>query len=226
MNTNTHHASAAELREAGKDSAALAAYDQAIAAYEQSQDWEGVARVWLERAIVYLHQFDDREELIILSQAFVALREADNCIQDYDLSLELQSLWALGTGNALMRRKEWRTAANHYCLALDFSNANPAVQANISAHEAYAMYLAGFENALERLDQAILILEKDSPEIPENTQRTWLSGALLKKAELLYESNPQEAQAALKTAEKIINQPPNLPIRQKQLKKLQQRMQG
>lgn len=222
------HQQAATQRESGDSEAALKMYEQVLALYQSDHNWEGIAQIWLEKAIVFLHLFDQTESKDFLSSALLALREADMVIQEHDLSDDLVALWALGSGNALTRKKEWILARKHYLLALEKTSANILGQANIQAHEAFSAAKSGDISALDRLENSISALEQkltEKSEIDEHTRRTWLSGALLKKAELLMESSSPAATETLARARDVIVSEPVLSIRLKQLERLEQLVQ-
>jgi tetratricopeptide (TPR) repeat protein len=139
------------------------------------------------------------------------------------LSADIELLWNVGTGNALSRAGEWQTAANYYERAVELEKPSEH-KANLLAHEAYARVKAGDATAMKQLDAAIRELQNPDYLVSDETIRTWLSGALLKKAELLLKENPQTAQHVLAEAAEVINDEPVLPVRLKQLQRLQEQL--
>lgn len=220
MMPNRNHLEGARLREQGESEKALETYQRARSEYEQKEDWEGLVRVLLEEAIVYLHQLEEQDRSELLSSALVSLRQAGSVIEAKQLPSDLELLWAVGTGNALSRAGEWPTATNYYQRAVALEKPSEH-KANLQAHAAYAQAKAGDTAAMRQLDRAIEELKNPDFLVSPETHRTWLSGALLKKAELMQHENPQAAQAALAEAFEVISAEPILSVRLKQLQRLQ-----
>lgn len=222
MKENASHKLAALQREAGDSNHALKTYEEAYVEYTTTQEWEGVVRVLLEKAIVFLHQFDQDSQSRNLAQALINLRQADDLIQTHQLSQELQSLWAVGMGNTLSRSKQWDTAAEHFHLAANLETSVWA-RANYSVHEAYARHKNGSASASIDIENSLQLLRTPDAEIDDTTRRTWLSGALLKHAEVL-KNSPEILRQLLAEAEAVIMAEPQLPVRATQLVELKKKL--
>jgi hypothetical protein len=71
MMPSKNHLEGARLRESGASERALEVYTQARAEYEQAEEWKGLARVLLEEAIVFLHQFEEEERSEVLRVSYM-----------------------------------------------------------------------------------------------------------------------------------------------------------
>jgi tetratricopeptide (TPR) repeat protein len=221
METHTSHLKAAQLREEGEFMEALQLYQVALLEYAHTENAEGMVRVLLERVIIFHHLFDSEEVSYYLDLASADLDLAEFLVDKGNLSEEILSLLQLAFGNYAMRLQDYVEALDAYQEALQCAT-DDATRANVQVHLADTLwYLERYAESDQLLSEALSIIENETGEIADTTRRTWLSGALLKKAAHLLESDPHQAREWLAKAQTVIDASPTLVVRKQQLKKLQ-----
>lgn len=221
MEAYTSHLKAAQLREQGDFLESLQLYQVALLEYAHSENAEGMVRVLLERVNVYHHLFDNEGVGYYLDLASADLDLAEFWVDKGNLSEEILSLLQLAFGNYAMRLQDFVEAVDAYQEALQCAP-DSANRANIQIHLADALwYLDQHAESEQMFSEALPLLEASPAGIAPETQRTWLSGAYLKKAKQLLTVTPEAAQEWLQKADAVITQEPVLLVRQQQLRRLQ-----
>lgn len=238
------HGQAAHAREASQHLEALKLYDEAILAYLEDNDLQGLAEVFADRAIVYRHLFDqtgNRNFLLIAKGEMTASLEiAQESGQRQALAMPYFQL-----GSVERELEQLPKAVESYKKALENITRNPpdqhnraAIVADFKGHLASTEYRAGDKSALDRAEQALVELQavpvvteeqlaaqdgklEFNQEVKYNKD-VWLSGAHMRIAEMLKEDDPTKAKEHLQKAKEIIDANPELTIRKTQWEKLAQ----
>jgi len=222
------HGVAEHAREGGEARFALSLLNEAMRMYSKENDDLGFAEAITSGVLSLRHlaqEADDVRYLIFAKHwAEAAVEIAEKSGQKDALALPYQRL---GSVNAEL--EEWGKAAENFGKAVQFMQSNPpkphdrpAVLADMKVHLSFAEYMNGDKTARERLDHAAEEV-KDSDEATYNKD-VWYSGALMKKAEMLHEDDPQASQEALQNAKEIIDGNSDLKKRREQWEKLNARL--
>lgn len=215
------HIQAAQLREAGKSQEALPLYTSALLEYVAEKDYEGAVRVLLETSIVYRHLFylEQDENYLIMGESFattaLALCEAHQLDQSV-ISLAYQEL-----GTYALLRDSADEAVELYEEAVEMLDPRDQ-KANAQAHLAAAYWENGQkQEALRLFGESIAALQSYVDQPDTQAHRTWLSGALMRRARcFLEDENREKAQENVQAAQHILQSEPKLPVRERQLAEL------
>lgn len=218
------HSQAEQQREKGNFTEALISTDQALVAYLAESDTAGFAEVIASRFLTLRHLYEateNRAYLILAKHEARAAVELSELSEDksakimplFNLAKAEESLGehavAVTTFRQAVKLMETHPPARH---------SRPAVLADMKVHLGISELKNGDKAALGRVNAAIDDL-KASEEMQYNKD-VWVSGAYLKLAEALAESEPEKARENLAAAKEIIDGNPELSIRAKQWQKL------
>lgn len=208
------------LRESGKTLEALDGYNKEIVLGISEENYEGVFNSLIGRFISWQHLWNGNQDRLY---AIFALKNAE-ALEDFSKNYRIfnkKHLILFLQGKAQYMLKNYTKAEIFYSKALSFYPAENAEKGDWIAHHGHMMMLSGdIENGKERILQGITTIKNHLDEIDLFQSNVYLSGAYLRLASSLKDTDLKEATKYLKFAEQIILQDNRLVIRKKQLDKL------
>ncbi len=231
------HVQANQVREIeGNLLKSLQLTDEALIAYQQDGDKQGLSELIAERAGALKHLFQQTgdEDFVIIAKAEM---EASVAIASKLGNEDALAIPYFNLAKIEDELNDYTHAVIHYKEAvkrihidpnieeLDPNNPaqnRPAMLCYVKAHLHYSENKTGDESALDKLEEVIKELEQ-AEETDEFIKKVWLSGSLIKLAELLKKSDQEKGREVLKKAEGIIESDERLHLRKGQLEKLKQK---
>jgi tetratricopeptide (TPR) repeat protein len=205
------------LREEGKSLKAIDTYNQAIVDYQQEKDYSNLMGALTGRLLAWKHLFYKTNNKIY---AIFVKKEAEAMLEiakENDLLDRLYLIHFLnGTSSILL--KDYSSAENEFCKAVDLYPIANAEKGDWIAHLGDAMYRNGKkENGKILILKGVEIINEKSNQIDSFLHNVWVSGAYLRLAKLLKLDSPTESKHYLNLAKTMIDSDDRLVIRKQQL---------
>lgn len=220
MNAHKLHMEAETARENDEMTKALSLIGDAIIAYQKEKDYEGFSQALQSRVLIYKHLF-----LLTKDHAFALLAK-----KDADTSLEITLKHSIANrigscyfrlGEVAMLLKDYNLAFENYQKALDNYTGSNAEKGDYRYHLGEALGKLGeLKKAKEIMLKGLLEIQENKGEVDSFLIHVWESGCYMRLAELLKESEPNQAKKYLEEAKKIISLDKKLVIRKRQYKEL------
>lgn len=227
MNAQDAHKLALQESEKGNLLEALLLEDQAMVLYQKEGNEKGFAEIQSMRFITFKHLYrstNDKRYLILAKHcALVSVDLAKLSKDKTALALPLFNL-----GKAYAECQDYPQAIANYNLSLEefqkIQDARNSVIADIKGHLTYAEYKKGDKTAKERAS-AVLEEIKSVQDASKYEHDVWVTGQLMRMAEMLKEDDIQAAKSYLYQAEQITDSNPELIIRKEQITLLKKMIQ-
>lgn len=208
-----------DLRETGQTLEAIDKFNQALDAFATDRNHAQFVHALLDRAICWQHlsQFHGND----FSFAVLFKKDAEAAIEIVEMrNIEKELATTLFmNAKAAMMFGDFDHAAEVFHKAI--SNMTPDRQAqrgDWQTNLGKALYLSGDKKSgLKTLLAGIEQIKKHSSEVTDYESRVWLTGGLMRLAEILATDKPEQASKYLVEAREIIESDPTLTVRQKQL---------
>lgn len=221
---NQAHQDAEQKRESGDFIEALKLTDQSLTEYQLEKNYAGMAEVLCSRYLTLVHLYEQTNDPVYLTLALGAAHDAYLVSQSSpDQSSQVLPLY--NYAKALERQGDLSQAVEKYKQAVDLYRKNPptshnqpAVLIDIQIHQSLCELRNGDITAYERVLSGVNQLSTLNEE--PYRKAVWLSGAHLKLAQILANSDKQKAVLHAKAAEEIVLGRKDLILRQKQLENI------
>lgn len=204
-----------ELREHGKFAEALSFLGPLLLTALEEKQYRQVVATGMEKAAIFRHLFLQTGESLYLDFAWSALVEVARWRGENEPAF---TFWE---AQVLLSQKKYQEAEEKYLSVLEVTPKDAPAAGNYQLHFGVAHFLAGHQaEGLHALETGIDRLKAQQEQIDPYTYHVWLSGAYLRKAQLLaVQGNTAEAQHALSDAAAIIAERSDLVLRQQHLEK-------
>lgn len=218
------HQQALESQERGELDKSLELSEQAVKAYEKDRDDLGAAEIQALRFLTFRHKYDQTNDRSFLEKAVESAQKGVGIAKDSGQTQALAiPLFNLAKAYETLGENQKAVSTFKEALALITNNPpeihnRPAVVADFKCHLATAELRTG-EGSLPKAEESIKELETAAG-ASDYERAVWVSGAHMRIAEILKNTDLQTAREHLAKAKEIIDQNPELTIRLDQWKKI------
>jgi tetratricopeptide (TPR) repeat protein len=214
MKTFDLHQQAEELREQDKLLDALKLYEEVILGYQQQKDYSGLVEALGGRCLTYKHLFLLTKDFTFHNLADHSALSSLEIAQNFGISDKFHRCY-FRLGEMQMLVNKFINATEYYQKALNLYPQEEAEKGDFQYHLGEAQYRAGkIVEGKKNLLEGQRLIEKYESSTDSFVFHVWLSGCLMKRAELT--NNKQ----CLDRAQIIIDSDPRLIIRKRQIKEL------
>lgn len=216
------HRKAEKLREEAKFDEALATSDLAIIAYQNEKNIAGIVDIQSSRFLIFKHLYYVTSDDAMLTLAkHSALSAQEIAEESKDLSLLSKPLFHLGVLYDEFLHDSTKAISfykDSIDIALKHNLYSEGYIANMYTHLHTAEYNNGDKTSLVRLEKRAKEIEEKEKSRYERD--VWSSGAYLRMAMLVKDTDKSGAKKYLTKAQEIIDSNPDLVIRKRQLNEI------
>lgn len=215
------HEQAEILREQDKLDEALEVLKEAINAYQEEGDFAGAVKALQSRVLTYKHKFLLTENPSYIDSAFTDAQESLEIAEKHGLTEAISSCY-FRLGEIAMLRNDFPDAIAQYRKALDHYAGTMAERGDYRYHLGEALYRSGDrKRGKEALLQGLAEIQQHREDVDPFLIHVWESGAHMRLAELLKDTELELATKHLHEARRIVRSDEKLVIRKRQLQDLE-----
>ena len=214
------HAKGGQAREEDKHDEALHLLTLAIVAYQKEGNYRGLIDALKDRTLTWKHYFLLTNDKVY---ALLAQKDAEAMLavaQEYNLQDKLDTAY-FRLGEVAMLFEDFRSAIDYYNKALVVYRGPLSEKGDFRYHLGEAIFRSGDKKkGKETILAGLKEIRQGASELDPFLIHVWESGVHMRLADLLGDSEPEEAKKHYLKAKEIAESDPKLVIRRRQIAEL------